>query len=46
MEDAPSPNFAINELIKNQSFLNFKQYKIYYNKTPFDILIGLTKKMY
>ena len=44
MEEAPAANFEINEFIKNQSFLNFKQYKIYYNKTPFDILIGLTKE--
>ena len=44
MEDAPAPNFDINELIKNQSFLNFKQYTIYYNESPFDILIGLTKE--
>ena len=44
MEEAPAANFEINELIKNQSFRNFKQYKIYYNKSPFDILIGLTKE--
>ena len=44
MEEAPAANFEINKLIKNENFLDFKQYKIYYNKSPFDILIGLTKE--
>ena len=44
MEEAPAANIEINELIKNQSFLNFKQYIIFYNKAPFDILVGLTKE--
>ena len=41
MEDAPAPLFEKN---KNPNYIDFKEYKIDYNKSSFDILIGLIKE--
>ena len=43
MEEAPTAISEKTELNTNQNYIDFKEYKIYYNKSPF-ILIGLAKE--